>query len=332
MKFGLAMAIILTFTDIVKADEVLIVGGYRRVRQTEILDTYYIKTEEIDADLHVEYAVGFRTKLGPMVCGGNWEEGRATSLCHQFDPNSKTFKKKAFSLKSSRLYASAFQLTSDKALVFGGFDENSKHLDTMEIVNSNGSVLSDKRLPFTFSSGCSAKINNTHGIIIGGNQDGVPSSKTYFMNLNSLQTSPGPELQQERILFGCALSGTKVVVAGGSDGAIITPQKLDSTEILDLSKPNPAWTFGPNLPIKVYGLSLVNSANGILTIGGQVVDLKSIYGLSCFDGNDCKWTKVGELKNERSGFNAISINSTSIPFLQPILIMFSMILLLSNTY
>jgi len=246
MKFGLAMAIILTFTDIVKADEVLIVGGYRRVRQTEILDTYYIQAEEIDADLHVEYAVGFRTKLGPMVCGGKGEEGIATSLCHQFDTSSMTFKKETFSLKSSRKFASAFQLNSDQALVFGGLDGGP--LDTMEIVSSNGSVMSDKRLPFTFSSGCSAKINNTHGIIIGGKQDNKPSAKTYFMNLNSLETSPGPELQQERIFFGCALSGTKVVVAGGKGigqtHSHLATKKLDSTEILDLSKPNPAWTFG----------------------------------------------------------------------------------------
>ena len=64
---------------------------------------------------------------------------------------------------------------------------------------------------------------------------------------------------------------------------------------------------GPDLPTKTYGLSMVESANGILAIGGRYTNgfLKSIYRLSCNEGNECQWIKAGELNHARSYFSVI---------------------------
>ena len=91
---------------------------------------------------------------------------------------------------------------------------------------------------------------------------------------------------------------------------------------------------GPDLPTAVRGLSMVESANGILAIGGYGRShgySKSIHRLSCNEGNECQWKKEGNLNHGRDYFSVILIKSeepkvlTSIPLLHPLLDLFSMI-------
>ena len=88
---------------------------------------------------------------------------------------------------------------------------------------------------------CATRVNETHGLLIGGFQFFGTSYKTYYINLKTLDTSYGPELKTERRNLGCATADNRyVIVAGGHDGS----NYLRSTEILDLTKPNPSWTCG----------------------------------------------------------------------------------------
>ena len=161
--------------------------------------------------------------------------------------------------------------------------------------------------------------------------------------------------------MGCATADNRyVIVAGGHDGS----NYLRSTEILDLTKPNPSWTSGkksnlekgfvcvfhisllisgPDLPTAVEGISIIQSGNGILAIGGRYHDdevdvwytLKSIHSLSCNE-TECQWTKKGELNHARSYFSVFPIRPTGsrritsgsrrITFLQPMLAMISLVI------
>ena len=67
---------------------------------------------------------------------------------------------------------------------------------------------------------------------------------------------------------------------------------------------------GPDLPTAAVGLSMVDSANGILAIGGGIYNgdwssLKSILRLECNNGKECQWVKAGELTRARRFFSVI---------------------------
>ena len=100
---------------------------------------------------------------------------------------------------------------------------------------------------------------------------------------------------------------------------------------------------GPDLPTKIWGLSMVASANGVLAIGGRDFDngwieLKSIYRMSCNEENNCQWIQEGELNYARFTSSVIPITpeldrkSTpiSILLLQPVIDMISVIISLFN--
>jgi len=154
-------------------------------------------------------------------------------------------------------------------------------------------------------------------------------------------TSPGPELKQGRHTFGCTLTKQKIYIGGGEAFDIDTAvaSKLASTEFLDLSMPNPTWSNGPDFPAKMYSLSMVESSNGILALGGRDengVPLNSIFKLSCDGGDDCEWTKEGELNVARAEFNVIPYTSSSVrmsvTLLQPILLLISFLALSAKMY
>ena len=99
---------------------------------------------------------------------------------------------------------------------------------------------------------------------------------------------------------------------------------------------------GPDLHTGVEGLSMVETENGILAIGGKAYSgrnigprnyQKSIQRLSCNDRNECQWIQESELNHARYFFSVIPIKPAGstgrtgrrIPLLQPMLDMISVI-------
>ena len=197
-------------------------------------------------------SVGFSFGEKPVICGGKYPNGLKNTSCHMYVRDPK-FKIKpwhkwetlntTFWLNKNRTDASVIQIDTYKALIIGGYGDSpdEEGLNSMEIFNYFGTNMSEKTLPFKFRSGCATKINSTHGMIIGGFQDNVLVPNTLFINLNTYETSPGPQFRQGRYWFGCGSTPNKVVIGGGMNE---NEEILDSTEILDLSTPNPTWTSG----------------------------------------------------------------------------------------
>ena len=93
-------------------------------------------------------------------------------------------------------------------------------------------------LPFGMSGHCSVLINSTTVMVLGGN-DGTKS--TYFIDLETFQVTPGPEMQDARHSFGCAVfehnQQSFVIASGGYP-------YTDLTEFLNLDSKILRWSRG----------------------------------------------------------------------------------------
>ena len=76
-------------------------------------------------------------------------------------------------------------------------------------------------------------------MVLGGNDGKSYQKSTYFIDLETLQVKPGPEMQEERLAFGCAVFEHNqqrfVIAAGGL-------YSINSTEFLNLS--SKIWSRG----------------------------------------------------------------------------------------
>ena len=146
-------------------------------------------------------------------------------------------------MTTARRLASATEVNNDQTLIIGGYDETWNDLKTTELISSSGSV-KGKDFPTRISKHCSFKINSTHALVTGGDQDGSYSASTWFVDLTKTRFTPGPKMTSRRREHGCSTLqlGRKTfgVVAGGWDynGC------LDSTEWIDLEEDSPTWTEG----------------------------------------------------------------------------------------
>ena len=117
--------------------------------------------------------------------------------------------------------------------ITGGFPDSK--LST-EIVTETGASIS-QRLEHEMYWHCSAPINNTHVILMGGRESGF---KTYIYNLNDFyQYHYGPDLSVER--KGCA--GTQIIHPNGTTFIIIVGPS-DTSEILNTDGIFGEWLKG----------------------------------------------------------------------------------------
>ena len=155
-----------------------------------------------------------------------------------------------------RSYALAIKINDQQTLILGGYDEYFNMLRSSEIMNDNGVSENSITAPLPLYSNCIIKLNNSMGLITAGFQgldehgDSRRASETWYLDLQTLDFTAGPRLQQRRAVHGCATLwvGDKSygLVTGGYDNNF-----LDSTEILDLQQPNPTWTNGMRHQIKL---------------------------------------------------------------------------------
>ena len=137
------------------AAKFLIAGGSHK---TEILNIENFQVEEATANLKVSGgSVGLTTSEGSTICGGIFDHYSMNS-CHVYNTRRDEWKN-TFELQSTRWYHSVIQINANKALLIGGKAGDWNNLNTMEIVTSSGSTLSQTTLPFTFWRGCATKVN-----------------------------------------------------------------------------------------------------------------------------------------------------------------------------
>merc|ERR1711860_410480 len=134
-------------------------------------------------------------------------------------------------------------ITSNQEIIIGGYYGNGNRLKSTEVKTSTGSE-EGKDFPVTIWYHCSFKINSTHALVTGGDQDGSWSASTWFVDLTKTRFTPGPKMTSGRSGHACSTLqlGRKNfgIVSGGLD----YPNYFDSTEIIDLEEDSPTWTEG----------------------------------------------------------------------------------------
>ena len=217
--------------------------------------------------------VGFTTSEGPVVCGGHGPgPGVDKSLSHCRILKSSEEWSMWHNMIQKRSYALAIKINDQQTLILGGYDEYFNMLRSSEIMNDNGVSENSITAPLPLYSNCIIKLNNSMSLITAGFQgldehgDSRRASETWYLDLQTLDFTAGPRLQQRRAVHGCATLwvGGKIygLVAGGfgSDEPYCC-NILDTTEILDLQQPNPTWTNGMRHQIKLHIFSKVLTHN-----------------------------------------------------------------------
>jgi len=134
-------------------------------------------------------------------------------------------------------------IDSTETLILGGYGKNGTHLKSSEVISANGASKGID-LPVSMVGHCSMKLSESIVLLGGGFQDGSISSKMYYLDLKTMEFTPGPSMQTARTGHGCAAlhleDKTYGVISGGSNGTYA----FDSTEMMDFDQSNPTWTDG----------------------------------------------------------------------------------------
>lgn len=151
----------------------------------------------------------------PLVCGGNdnREKGRSFNKCYYLGDSEPAAEIQRKSFASTIGY-------NNSLIVFGGYDYASYagSLDTIEEIRPPKAEIVGQ-LPFKFSYGCAIGLDNTTVFLIGGDQNGKVSNKTWVgVTWNWDLWTPGAELNTPRRDHGCAIiKDIGIVVMGGVD-------------------------------------------------------------------------------------------------------------------
>ena len=90
------------------------------------------------------------------------------------------------------------------------------------------------------------QIDSNTVYIIGGNQDGLNSRKTWIVKnpMEKFEIKEGPPLNESRIMHSCGLMEINgrifIVVAGGHSNE----DSMNSVELLDTSSSGQSWRMG----------------------------------------------------------------------------------------
>ena len=106
-------------------------------------------------------------------------------------------------------------------------------------------VAEGPQLPMPMSGHCLVKVNQTTALFMYRN-------KTFFFDFPTQSWIDGPEMNYDRVSFGCGIMGNVVIAAGGR-----FTEMLNTTEFLSLDDPNDfKWSPGTSW-------SLITSMNYI---------------------------------------------------------------------
>merc|ERR1712062_816623 len=252
-----------------KFNKILVATGwpYDDGRKVEVIDLDNpSKTCIMSSDFpyKLNRAVGGFTSSGPMVCSGSYGSSYSAE-CYSLRSNGQFVQINDLTMNTPRDDASSIVTEDGKMMISGGYGGG--YLADTEIINVPESKTEDGfELPFGIEEHCSVLINSTTVMVLGGHGVGSTLNSTHFINLETLQVTTGPEMQQARRMLGCAVfehnQQSFVIASGGY------PYK-DLTEFLNLDSKILRWSRGPSLPVEMGAFPLVSTSKGILAVGGS---------------------------------------------------------------
>ena len=195
-------------------------------------------------------AVGGFTSSGPMVCSGNYAYfGSYSADCYSLRSNGQFVKISELTMDTPREDASSIVTEDGKLTISGGRATGGRLADT-EIINVPESKTENGfELPNGINEHCSVLINATTVMVLGGYSVSSPQKSTYFVNLETLQVTDGPNMQEARRNCACAVfehNQHNFVIAGG-----MYPYS-DSTEILKMDSIRLRWSRGKYLILGTF--------------------------------------------------------------------------------
>jgi len=115
-------------------------------------------------------------------------------------------------------------IDSTETLILGGYGKNGTHLKSSEVISANGASKGID-LPVSMVGHCSMKLSESIVLLGGGFQDGSISSKMYYLDLKTMEFTPGPSMQTARtgmdvLLF---ISKTKPMESSVEDPMVLMP-------------------------------------------------------------------------------------------------------------
>ena len=203
-------------------------------------------TNFVDFPVDTFGATGQMTNL-PIICGGEGRDHPSVDACYIMTKDQTA---QIASMMYNRSGAASLPIMDNSALwITGGQDGTSRQLLlATEIIQFqlNQTVESASKLsidmPLPLSGHCLIQISqNTLFLIAGKSADG-PSSRTFYMHLDSTDWSStgrgnwteGPKLKHPRYLHSCGMQGSsKVIVSGGRNE---NDFEMDSVESLELQQ------------------------------------------------------------------------------------------------
>merc|ERR1711892_1299874 len=240
---------------------------------------------------HGEYEgyVGRLSLDGPLLCGG-YQSGVFQSSCYLLGRDG-SWVTSSSQMTVQRSWSAAAKL-GDSWWVTGGYDEHGNVLTSTEVLTGN-TWLSSTPLPTPVYGHCMVKINSSHVFIAGG-QDRYnhPIAAAYLYNTDSGTFSPLPDMALPRDDPTCGILGTDIWVGGGR-----TIDVRKSVELFSIT--SEAWRDGPPLPIGTRAGRMMKVDGSLLMFGNRV-----IWQVKTTGGEDY-WDQVGEMEQERSGFDIL---------------------------
>ncbi len=288
--------------------KLLICGGYIDTCEVINLESASTCKNPPSFPAKVSLAIGeLGFKGNSIICGG-WQNGVRSNKCYSLENNEWVA---SASTNSVTVGAAASQLKDGKLLVTGGYDDSGS-LKSAEMLTEDGWESNIPSLPVTIYGHGMVTVNSTTVVVIGGDQNGELSGKTFFFTFGDESWTEGPELKNKRWYHSCGKirrnkesQEMSIIVAGGS----VRGSYLSSVEILD--EGSNEWQTGPELPFGIYESQMVEDQNGgVVLIGGyssSVGTLDTLYQLSLV-GPDAVWTKMEQkMKTGRYAHTAFLI-------------------------
>ncbi len=276
----------------------MVIGGKQYAPSLQTLETVNFQNSSKVCNIPEDYpmptysgsaeVLSHANKQIPIVCAGSYRENgvrKSRDTCHflQFENQQWTWTQLDKTMSEKRFMPASIITDDGRTLwVTGGYNDQIettfKSTDLVSISDNNGALTGASftikpgpNLPETVAKHCLVKLNSSTAMMIGGDNELDPvKRKTFFLDIQTGRSLPGPELNMARCWHKCGVlldpgdgNHQVVLAAGGLNG-----DYLKSTEMWVVGS-NQGWTEGPDLPVHINHAEevVVNNVNKLLVVG-----------------------------------------------------------------